>query len=823
VRHRANESREAVSIRTTLARLRKNRKASPVSASRTQSRVWSVLALAVVSLVGAVAVTAAVPARPATAAVLGTKRLIVLRVYFNDYSATSHYTKTQVEGLFGNLDQLYKNMSYGRMNLNYQVSDLYKLPSNRSAYIDDFSDGDLSNGGKFDKVLTDAIANAPSGLDWSNIDGVMVLMAETDTSQFHRGQGTKCTLPQGPGGTNKYVGCAIFSENPSQSSTVVWGRWAHEIGHAFQEGGPPHPSNYNSLFELMDALYPGQSGVYEKQVGVAFTGWMPPDHYQNVVPNVGGSAPSWAPSGSAVGGALVNIRAEEYDPLGAPNLQAARAYISGSLYFLISVRQRVNGDELAGEFTPSGIPDQGVLVERVQEGGNPSVGGQVVEVMAPPGGTTNSLWHQGDSKFFTDGVLITIGKKIDDANYEVRISYDQTPRPDVMISPWRSPPGNTWETTDIWVDSPINGYGTFRYGTRQSNFGDTVPIGNGDNPTVGQQNRLTARVRNLGITTATDVVVNFDRTDPEGRGIAGSNGFITLGSVDKTQFPGLASVAPGAFVDVYVNYTPAFTPTPAQIAAGDFAFHTCVRVRINAVTNETVLGNQDGDGEQENIDYFQATTPGAPSAAPTYKSSFKLRNDDPLQPKHFRLTYDPQVPTGWKVSVNGGQLDLDLTPGEIRTIPVVIDPGGAGPNPPAGTVYWVDIDARYERELVNPTLPPGLQKHLEFRPLGGVRIEAQVVRPVKVKCQAKRTSTGTVRVVGVLTTAKTPRGLRVMVQGLQKRRYLTDTTALAPVKTPSGAFIASLRPRKRQPDRVVCFFAGTRTLASAGAGPVAIG
>jgi len=77
-----------------------------------------------------------------------------------------------------------------------------------------------------------------------------------------------------------------------------------------------------------------------------------------------------------------------------------------------------------------------------------------------------------------------------------------------------------------------------------------------------------------------------------------------------------------------------------------------------------------------------------------------------------------------------------------------------------------------------------------------VRIESRVVRPVKVKCQATRTSTGTVRVVGVLTTAKTPRGLRVMVQGQQKRRYLAETSVLAPVRTPSGAFIAILRPAR---------------------------
>jgi hypothetical protein len=32
------------------------------------------------------------------------------------------------------------------------------------------------------------------------------------------------------------------------------------------------------------------------------------------------------------------------------------------------------------------------------------------------------------------------------------------------MRPWREAPGETWETTDIWFDSPLNGYGTYRYG-----------------------------------------------------------------------------------------------------------------------------------------------------------------------------------------------------------------------------------------------------------------------------------------------------------------------------------------------------------------------
>ena len=128
----------------------------------------------------------------------------------------------------------------------------------------------------------------------------------------------------------------------------------------------------------------------------------------------------------------------------------------------------------------------------------------------------------------------------------------------------------------------------------------------------------------MGTSTATDVKVNFEITDPPGVGIAGSNGWASLGSVDKTNFPDLASIAPGDFVDVYVIYTPDIDLTPEQIEAGIFYFHTCVRIRIDPVPGETVLGNQDGDREQENINYFQATD----SGDSVFADVIRLRNDD---------------------------------------------------------------------------------------------------------------------------------------------------------------------------------------------------
>ena len=130
--------------------------------------------------------------------VTGTKHFVVLRVYFNDYSATSRYSQSQVEGFMSNIAELWgTDSSYGNITFTSEVSSLFQLPSDRSAYIDDFSDGDLSNGGKYMKVLNDATANAPAGINWNNVDGVVVIMAETDPSQFHRGQGNKCNIKLG--------------------------------------------------------------------------------------------------------------------------------------------------------------------------------------------------------------------------------------------------------------------------------------------------------------------------------------------------------------------------------------------------------------------------------------------------------------------------------------------------------------------------------------------------------------------------------------------------------------------------------------------------
>ena len=748
----------------------------------------------------------------APADVTGPQKIIVLRVYFNDYPASSTYSKAQVEGFYDNLDQLWQDTSYGKISLVYQVTDLFQLPDNRSLYVDDLSGGDLSNGGKFGKVLTDAIANSPGGLDWTDVDAVNVLMAETSTSQFHRGQGTTCNLPMGPGGPIASMGCAIFSENPGATQNETWGRFAHELGHTFQQAGPAHPSNYNNEFELMDHNYPGQTGVFEKQSHTGFPGWMPPAKYQVITPASGGDA--------------ANIWAMEYDPTGQPNIQAVKAEITGSLYYMISVRRRILGDELHAadswhtHASPNGIPDEGVLIERVSEGSDPWV------TVKGPGGDRNALWHEGDTYSDpADGIVISIAKKLDldGDGYAIRVAYDQefSFQPDVMLEPWTSPPGNTWETTDIWVDSPVNGYGAYSNGMWNDIYGNLVPVGNGDNPAVGLVNRIYARVRNVGFSTATDVVVNWEITDPPGVGIAGASGWASLGSVDKIDFPALASISPGSFVDVYVEWTPSFAIPEGELDDGLFSFHTCLRVKLDAVAGETVLGNQDGDREQENISTFQAPESDGGAAI---SESFNLFNDDLVKPKFFFLNYESDLPKDWELQINGGVLGIQLDPGEMRTIPVSIKPGSADA---LGSVHGVDIKASSLQLLENDLVPSDL--HPEFTPLGGVRFEARTLRPPKITCKFEETPNGLfIRCVFEVPDFEKfydpENPFKILLVGVKKRRNaLTDMTTLITVG-PDGAAEGLLPPDENgEINEVTCLFAGTTELASASCGYLLVG
>jgi hypothetical protein len=203
--------------------------------------------------------------------------------------------------------------------------------------------------------------------------GVVVYLTDTRPGGFHRGVTYPPRNITPPGSSNSVsVHPTLVTEDPAEPQPTEWGRIAHEVGHELQNGGPPHPSHYNSSFEQMDGEYPAQTGVFERQENMAYPGWLPPSKYVEVHPPNGKAATIWA---------------AENAPGGEPDAQSVKAFLSfggNSVYYLISVRRRLLGDDLAADTTasptdcntaatPHGIPDCGVLIERVVEGGDPNV------------------------------------------------------------------------------------------------------------------------------------------------------------------------------------------------------------------------------------------------------------------------------------------------------------------------------------------------------------------------------------------------------------------------------------------------------------------
>ena len=732
------------------------------------------------------------------------QKYIVMRVDFaNSGTTPPRYTRQQVELMLDSVSKLFTKISNNNVKVEFVVTDLYRLPQNASAY----------SAASLGTAIQDAITSAPAAVSalWgSDVHAVMVLLS----NKWDPGVSTYAYQNVGAAGASKFVGESVIGENPNDSERKVWGRWAHEVGHDMQVGYAHtnaiggHPSGYNSDFDLMDSNYPGRVGAVSLQPDNQFRGWVYPAKYQTFTP--------------AGGGGNAAIWAIEYDQNAQPNVQAVKVEIATNVYYMVSVRRRVLGDDLNDSRTPNGIPDEGVLIERVDEVTTPVaistvIGRNQTKGCSPPCNRTQ-LWQAGDVFRAPTEVTIEVTRKIDADNYFIRVIYnDVGSQPDVMINPWLSPPGNTWETTDIWIDSPVNGFGTFRYGTWSDGSGGMVPAGNGDDPAVGLTNRVYARIRNIGKAIASNVIVTIEVTNPLGMGITGPAGWTLVGTADATTFPQLASIPAGGTVDVYVDWKPTFALTPAQIAAGVFYFHSCLRLRMNAVAGETVLANQDGDREQENIAYFEVPPKGPKKH---HVQSVSIRNDDLTRKKNILLGYRLNVPPNafgdWKVQVNNGVPEVNLAPGELREIPVEIIPGASDNQP--GQRYSVDVYGLAYHVLVNNLDRNDL--HSEYRYTGGARIEGLIVVPTQISCTASVSSRGLISVAGQLRFAERLETRNqippIMAVGWNRRRGFIESSRVLMTPDRDGQFRGSIGGNPDDGiERVDCMFSGTTEIASA--------
>jgi len=300
---------------------------------------------------------------------------------------------------------------------------------------------------------------------------------------------------------------------------------------------------------------------------------------------------------------------------------------------------------------------------------------------------------------------------------------------------------NTYESIDIWVDSSCNGYedtvgpSGLRYGRR----GDGTVIGNGDDPCANHENRIYARVRNGGSVPANNVTVHFRASDPLGVGMTGS-----WSDVGSTTIP---TIPPYSYRDVYVNWTPHVTLTPAEISSGHFNFHSCVQVHIDPILGELVTTNNDS---QENFDHFEAVRDPITHGYVVPDRYFYLANNytgmhgnytggamkAPADfDKPIELRVKSELPADWTYEVNGGTMDFTLAPHEVKQIPVKVKvPDGT----PVAQTFNLRVTGFAQHHMINRAVLPTSPNywHYGWMPEKGVVEGIHTVDPSKLTITA---------------------------------------------------------------------------------------
>ncbi len=715
------------------------------------------------------------------------KVLIIQTTYSDDTTRVSSAENLNLAA--GEIHDYFSKLSFGALDMEVSIG-LSTLSNPKSHYWSSCPASD--DAGKMcldmDKLFTDAAESAgAAGASFANLKTVLVLSpcdvyapydnwtagsdqdlnsAHAHADHVHRVVDTDC--PDDP----RYPASEFPHLGPSG---VNWNAWVHELGHTLQLEGHDmfsHPGGYSSGYDLMDSCYPCGESVYSlsgnpivaNENKTSFPGWLPSSK-TIVIPR---------PTSGTAGGTYVLEPVNKPSPGSTVAPRGIKLPLGDDRSIFVEARTNVGSDNRS-----YGLFDQGVHIYTAEEGhnddaGNPkpltmmdacqfTVTGGCVYAQTDPRISTCpdyvahlsethpycwpfALFHPGDTfSDPVDAILVHVNGTVGDG-YGVTVTRNVSPgHPDVFIYPWLTAPMNTYETIDIWLDSSCNGYedtvglAGLRYGRRS----DGTVVGNGDDPCANHENRIYARVRNGGSAPAINAKVRFLVTDPLGVGIRGASGWVEVGN---TTIP---SLAPGAVHDVYVNWTPSVTLTPAQIADEHFNFHSCVQVKIDAVAGEVVLSNQDGDGEQENFDHFEAvqnpithhyTVPDrhfyvSNNYNKMHANTGAMGNDaDFYKPTQLRVR--SELPHDWGYQVNDGIYDFTLAPHEIKKIPVKITvPDGT----PVAQTFLLRATAFQQHHRINNAVSDASPYHWHFgwEDVAGVVEAVQTVDPSTITITAE--------------------------------------------------------------------------------------
>ena len=685
---------------------------------------------------------------------MGTANVLMVIVDFADDTGTFDAAAFETDWL-APLCNFYSSMSEGQFTLNVTFFDEVIRLDNRNLYHkcwlgaacrDLWSSADnpletLVDGGHIE--ATDH-GLAPAGGGAGDVfDCILFLSAQGVIHWFPGWSIDDQPTTAGPTGHRYPMAYADLDLNSDGDFDAgEYGNASHELGHMLSDAYT-HPAGYISAYELMDSCYPCALGIFTRVDHSAltgsfvnwFSGWLPASSLVKFTPPTGGTE------------VLAPV---EISPGQTTAPQGIQVLTGAGYSYILECRRFIPPDELIPTWLDRTAAREGVLILKATPGANPETW-----LMLAPTYPEEDRWESSyvAGQTFTDydrDLSIHVGAAVGDG-FPVTITYGPgatSPIPDVGLIPWLTPPMNEYETVDIWVDSPCNGYERdapgdetrLRYGRRDD--AEHTVIGNGDDPCANEVNLVYARIRNYGTKEATDVVVHFEVTNPLGVGIRDDTGWTRFATVTSADVPGLASIAPDAFVDVCAEWRPEVDFTPG---AERVAWHSCLRIVVDSVLGELVTSNQDGDREQENVAWFEMLRPTIATPYEPINEHIFLANGLNV-PREFYLCIDSALPDGWTLDIAGGETRFLLDPGEARNIPVQLT---APPETPVGKSYFVKVRAYSVEEGGSPE--SAIQRYDSIE-VAGVLLAAQTVMKTTLSISATFQDP-VIKVTGTMTPA----------------------------------------------------------------------
>lgn len=607
----------------------------------------------------------------------GAQKFAVICVEPSDDS-THRWTIPEFEDLMEIINQFYINTSYGMISIDYDVYGFYDLGHNWDHY------GGVEPGTGFLivndwlQVIRAAMFAADSDIDYDNYDYIIVFI----NGAFWRGWasiGNNIVTYTLRDGFNIF-GVTLCGENPVEPYSFAWGRVAHEIGHMFglehthgsNDGGT---KNYESWYSLMARAYPSALNFYSHRSNSEIE-WFPKAINQILVNTLDS------------GTFHVRPRHLDYDGI----IQALKVKITNSKYYMVEVIENQGED--------AWLPDDGVYIYLVDR--NEPNDDECTDMDSTPTfqDVRNCLYGVSDT--FIDaanGITISVDS-VNATGFEISVINAGQEESDLHINQGRS-----YESADIWCDSPVNGYFNYRHLNERDE-----PDGFGDEPLLNDPtNRLYARVHNIGEISATDVVVKFYHKQPMGIGLQGTWSFIGETTID---------VPHGQFRECWVNWHPQYSVSTSSKEM--MSIHSCIKVVIEQDISEIDTWNNEA---QESINFFEVV--------PSKDVLYKRKNPISFSPVEGIFTiYNPlkdrtnfyisilQEYLGWEISSEVNGQFIELEPYEAQEFEITITPGTN-----------ITFKDEFEGQIIasyNHTGDYDIEfiGDIHFQPIGGITIRA---------------------------------------------------------------------------------------------------